>query len=437
MSLKPDVDHSAEVDELLPVNMDLAVKHGKLAEAVEALMTLEKRCRLHNDWKSVDRVCVGIVQACWQTKDLQALNENVVVLCKRRGQSKTAQTKLVQEAMSYLDSLESEDACTELIKTLRNVTEGKIFVELERARLTKRLCAIKEKAGEIKDACDILNEVQIETVASMERREKSEYVLEQMRLLLEIGDFTRTNIISKKINRKVLADEAFEDVKITFNQYMVRYHDHKNNYMDIFRCMNSIYNTAIVKNDLERRTQVLKEASSFLVLAPHDNEQNDFLHRIKEDATLEKIPAYSQLYKYMTTKELIVWSAVDTQLKPDLFGTGAFGGADADRRWSVFKDRVTEYNIRIIGMYYDRMTIKRLTELLHLSQDETETIVSKLVTDKIVWARMDRPANIIVFQQPKTVDDVLNHWNNNIDSLLEKVETVSYTHLTLPTKRIV
>jgi len=51
----------------------------------------------------------------------------------------------VQEVMGCLDSMDSEEATLELINTLRAVTEGKIFVELERARLTQRLCAIKEK----------------------------------------------------------------------------------------------------------------------------------------------------------------------------------------------------------------------------------------------------------------------------------------------------
>merc|ERR1711977_400717 len=158
---KPDVDHSKEVDELLPQNTELATKHGKLAEAVENLLGLEKRSRLHNDWKSVERLCVGIVQICRQCNDNAALNENVVLLAKRRGQSKTSQTNM------------------------------------------------------LKEACDILNEVQIETVASMERREKAEFVLEQMRLNLANGDFGRTQIVSKKLSEKLLNDESFEDVKVT------------------------------------------------------------------------------------------------------------------------------------------------------------------------------------------------------------------------------
>jgi 26S proteasome regulatory subunit N5 len=239
-------------------------------------------------------------------------------------------------------------------------------------------------------------------------------------------------------NMQVLDDDSFEDIKIKFNEYMIRYHDSKDNFLEIFRCYNGIYNTSIVKNDPDKALPILKAATSFLVLAPHGNEQHDFLHRIKSDANLEKMPSYLQLYKLMTTRELIVWSTIESDMKADLTSSGnaegvpaeasavdyqgAFCGDNGEKRWGVFKDRVTEYNIRVIGMYYDRMTIRRLTELLHLNQADTETVVSKLVSDGIVWARIDRPAGIIVFQKPASVDDVLTHWSGNIDSLLDKVE---------------
>jgi len=41
------------------------------------------------------------------------------------------------------------------------VTEGKIYVEIERARLTKRLARIKEEEGNIDEAADILQEVAV------------------------------------------------------------------------------------------------------------------------------------------------------------------------------------------------------------------------------------------------------------------------------------
>lgn len=44
--------------------------------------------------------------------------------------------------------------------------------------------------------------LQVETFGSMEKREKVEFILEQMRLCLAKKDYIRTSIISKKINTK-------------------------------------------------------------------------------------------------------------------------------------------------------------------------------------------------------------------------------------------
>ncbi len=44
----------------------------------------------------------------------------------------------------------------------------------------------------------------------MEKREKTEFILEQVRLCLDTGDFIRGQIISKKINTRILNDAEFE-----------------------------------------------------------------------------------------------------------------------------------------------------------------------------------------------------------------------------------
>lgn len=117
---------------------------------------------------------------------------------------------MVQEAMSHLDDTPDMDTKLELIDTLRTVTEGKIFVEVERARLTRILSKIREDEGKIEEAADILQELQVETFGSMDKREKTDFILEQMRLLLAKRDYTRTQIISKKINTRFFKEEENE-----------------------------------------------------------------------------------------------------------------------------------------------------------------------------------------------------------------------------------
>lgn len=59
--------------------------------------------------------------------------------------------------------------------------------------------------GQVDEAATVLQELQVETFGSMERREKVDFILEQMRLALRRRDFIRLQIISKKINPKVFA----------------------------------------------------------------------------------------------------------------------------------------------------------------------------------------------------------------------------------------
>lgn len=76
--------------------------------------------------------------------------------------------------------------------------------------MTRQLSAIKEAAGDVTQASDLLQELQVETFGSMERREKVDFILEQMRLLKLQGDWDKLGIVSKRINSKWLAEKEHE-----------------------------------------------------------------------------------------------------------------------------------------------------------------------------------------------------------------------------------
>merc|ERR1719452_355364 len=115
---------------------------------------------------------------------------------------------MVATCYTYLDETPDKETLMKLIDTLRTVTAGKIYVENERARLTHRLAKIHEKDDNVAEAAKLMQELQVETYGSMERTEKVELILEQMRLCLITKDFIRTQIISKKISTRF-----FEDAK--------------------------------------------------------------------------------------------------------------------------------------------------------------------------------------------------------------------------------
>lgn len=59
-------------------------------------------------------------------------------------------------------------------------------------------------------ASDLLQDLQVETFGSMDRREKVDFILEQMRLLKLLGDWDKLGIVAKRINIKWLAEKEHE-----------------------------------------------------------------------------------------------------------------------------------------------------------------------------------------------------------------------------------
>lgn len=157
---------------------------------------------------------------------------------------------MVKECMAFLDEVPYDERMA-LIDTLLTVTDGRIFVEKQRARLVLKLAHIRESEGKIAEAAKLLQEVQVETFGAMKKKEKTEYILEQMRLCLLKKDYVRTQIISRKIHPKVLQDPSvdFQNLKIRFNELMVQYYVHSKNHLEIAKAYYQIYDTPIIKED--------------------------------------------------------------------------------------------------------------------------------------------------------------------------------------------
>ncbi|KAI8970206.1 PCI domain-containing protein [Mycotypha africana] len=383
---KMEKDFSPQVDALLPETEGLT-KQGKLNEALEKLLSLEKQARNAADQASTGRILVQVVKLCQEANEWKLMNEQIVLLSKKHGQLKAATSKMIQEAMSYLDSTPDMDTKLELIDTLRTVTDGKIYVEVERARITRLLSKIREDEGKITEAADILQELQVETFGSMDKREK--------------------------------------DLKLRYYELMIQHALHEDQYLNVHKFYKQIYDSESIQQDEAKWKAALQNAVLFIVLAPYDNEQSDLLHRLYEDPKLAYIPEYQQIVKCFVTVELMRWTEIEQTYGPLLTQQHmAFDKStqDGQKRWKELHHRVVEHNIRVIAKYYTRVSTKRLTQLLDLSEKDTEELLSKLVVSKTIYARIDRTAGIINFQTKKDANEILNNWSNDINTLLNLIE---------------
>ena len=122
------------------------------------------------------------------------------------------------------------------------------------------------------------------------------------------------------------------------------------------------------------------------------------------------------------------WPLIADAYGPELRSTDVFavGGPKSEQRWADLRKRVIEHNVRIVAKYYTRIKMDRLKVLLDLDEDETESYLSQLVTQKTVYAKIDRPARIVSFAKPRDANDVLNEWSGNMKSLLGLLERIDH-----------
>lgn len=136
---------------------------------------------------------------------------------------------------------------------------------------------------------------------------------------------------------------------------------------------------------------------------------------------------HRNLLKCFTTPELMRWPGIEALYGPLLRATPTFApGTDGDYRWEELHKRVVEHNIRVASVYYTRITLPRLAELLDLPQDEAESSLAALVSSGTVWAKIDRPAGVVSFQKKKDTSEHLNAWSNDMGQLLNLVEATSH-----------
>jgi 26S proteasome regulatory subunit N5 len=419
---KPSADLTPEADEALAKNESL-VKAGRIDEAVEELLAVEKKARMACDSASSIRLVTALLKIFYEKKELAKLSEYILMIAKKRSQLKKVILDMVQTAMGWLDSLERK-AKYDLMETLRQVTEGRIFVEVEGARITKMNALMLEEDGKAEEAANLLQEVQIETCGAMERTEKAKYILEQMRLVLLKKDYVRLQIVSRKINPKLLLAEDFQDIKMTYYEYLIKLHTHDNAYLEIAKCYYALFGTPKVQENEAIWREYLESYVLSLLVAPYDNEAVDLLHKVRatEKKKLEKVPLINDLVTSFLTMELIPWPlASDAQLKAHKVfqETPNPGGQE---RWEKFRKRATQHNLTVVAKYYTRIEMKRLAEMLTMPGDELETAVSDFVTSKFLYARIDRPAGILTFGERESAEQKLNGYQADINKLLSLVE---------------
>lgn len=465
--LEERVDLSAETATKIAQARDLVSSSSSasssgssaLQDALAILAALEKRCRLGNDTPSLVKVCEASLDLCHDVGDSEALLGTLKTLTTRRSQKTKAIAALVHRCLPWVvevdadgftplspEGMGGEAARDALVEELRSITDGKMYLEAERARLTRTMAVIKELQGDASGAADVLQEVHVETYGSLSKREKVEFILEQMRLTLLKRDYIRSYIVSNKVKRSVLDEEGMAELKVKFYSLLAKYYAHETDAFELSKCHHNIYSTPTVQEVETRWKEALTNSVVFLCLSEYSNEVKDMMERINLDPKLDKIPECRDAVSAYLRNEIIHYPLPYQDALESVSGivvacevdNGAPGGTidigsssslskSSKEHWhKTFHSRIIEHNLRVTSIYYRRIRTSRLATLLSLDVDTTEQHISHMVSTGMVYAKIDRPKDEVRFMKKRCEEEVLSDWASDIGKLLGLVEETTY-----------
>ncbi|CAK73465.1 unnamed protein product (macronuclear) [Paramecium tetraurelia] len=412
----------------------MIIEENEFDKQIEDLLNKEKTARLANNLVETLKVTKQIAKLCFDTKQYSKFNELIVALSKKRGQPKKAQIELVQMAMIELKTLPINQKL-EMIDAIMKVCEKKIYLEVEYARCVLMLTQYKEDDNQIADAAKILQEVQVETYGSMDKREKLEFILYQMKIMIKKLDYVRLFIISKKIEPKNIEDDNIADLKIIYYSFLVIYYRHENNYKETAHAYSKILESLHKNRQLEATkvdfnfridyNTILENYAMYTILSQYSEEKQKQLQSIVSTYkyALEALPNMNQLIQAFLGTELISTSPQSHNVQAvEIFDENI---ENNQQRFVDFRRQLIHHNLRIFQIYYDSIYLNRITELIEISTQELEEEICLMMDQKLLKCKIDRIQGIVDYQLKKNENDVLQEWGDNVNKVLNLIDLTS------------
>jgi hypothetical protein len=386
------------------VNEQLALLQNEpLPTAIEALHVLERRTRIAKDDSANCLVCTAIVNLCISHSNWTDLGTNIAVLAKRRGYSRRSVSAIVEIAMAALDQIADTDTRITLVRVLLEITEGKIFVEIARARLTEILVNHLESRGELMAALNLLQDLRLEILTTMAEPERIGLMLHQFRLCLDAKDQLRASLCAEKITDQRVQDPG---LRLEFLNLLVHYHS---NFTRDFAAIGQSWYSIF---QLNQDGNALVNAIVNAVLAPHSEQQVKFCQQLQQLKELTLLPDAKNMLCVFLGRDLVPWAEFEPR----------FTGLIPNGETELMRQRVIEHSLRVVALYYTNIRLQRLAELEQITVDELEDRIVDLVFNEGFYAKIDRPKGIITFKRKLKVPEVADEFSGNVMKLCRLVD---------------
>ena len=412
---------------------------------LKKLIDQEKVTRLENEFEKNKDTCKQILSILQRRNDFPNFLRLFEYLTQRRNQSRESIISMVKNCLNdILPNLQNNKDSSDLLKTIIKVTEGKIFVEFEYSQAIRKMTEIYLMNNEIDEAAKLIQDVQIEAFGSLDNKYKVDYILFQMQVLLQKGDYIRTLIVSNKIKRNHLDDEGFELLKIRFFNLMNDYFFHEKKYIDVSKGYKTLYDFVksindkledIEKNNKEVKPEIIDNYITikkendlkklfenyvlFLSVCPPEletkNMLNELLIKYKKELYLDENILYI-VEKKLGDDIILIDKILFNKFKEyEIF-------KKHQELIDLFKKYWIQHDLSLFEKFFGKIHIERISQMTLVPIEEIEEELADMVVNNYIFAKINRIEKIVNFRKKTDYHDELDGLNYDMNNLLRKIE---------------
>jgi 26S proteasome regulatory subunit N5 len=412
---------------------------------LKKLIDEEKVTRLENEFEKNRTLTKQILEILHNRNDFPNFLKLFEYLTQRRNQSRESIISMVKYCINdILPNLKNTKDSSELLNTIIRVTEGKIFVEYEYSQAIRKMTEIYLMDNNIEEAAKLIQDVQIEAFGSLESDYKIDYILFQMQVLIEKGDYIRTLIVSNKIKRNHLDDEGIELLKIRFFRLMILYYVHEKKYLEASKCYKILYDFVKSINDklievekdhkeikpkiIDNYIKVKKENDLvnlfenyvlYLSICPPEletkNMLNELILKYKKELDINKNILYI-VEKRLSDEIILIDDNLFSRYKDfEIFKKNA-------DLLKLFRKYWIQHDLSLFEKFFGKIHIERISQMTKVPIDEIESELADMVVNNYIFARINRIEKIVNFRKKTDHHDVLDNFNYDMDNMLKKIE---------------
>ena len=412
---------------------------------LKKLIDQEKTARLENELEKNKELCKEIITLIQKRNDFPKYLILLEYLTQRRNQSRESIIYMIKNSLNeVLPNLKHEKDSRDLLQTIIKVTEGKIFVEYEYSQAIRKMTEIHLMNNQFDEAAKLIQDVQIEAFGSLENIYKVEYILFQMQVLLEKGDYIRTLIVSNKVKRNHLDDEGFELLKIRFFNLMIKYYYHEKNFLEVSKCYKVLFDFVKMLNekliDVEKKNiEVKPKTIDNYIMATKENDfkklfENYVLFLSICPPELETKNMFNELkleYKIQLDWDKNISYIVEKRLSDDIILMddnllNKFKDYEIFKKdqelIKLFRKYWIQHDLSIFEKFYSKVNLKRICDLTLVPEEEAESELADMVVNNYLFAKINRIEKIVNFRQKTDYHNVLDDFNYDMNNLMKKIE---------------